>query len=459
MLLTITTTYQPATDLGYLLYKNPARAQTFDLKFGKAHVFYPEATAERCTAVLLLDIDPVHLVRGRSNMLDQYVNDRPYTASSLMSVAIAQVYGSALSGQSKERQALADTPIPLIAKLSVVRSRGGESILRRLFEPLGYVVSAETFPLDEQHPDWGASDYFTVALTNTIRLSDLLSHLYVLIPVLDTEKHYWIGDDEVEKLLRHGEGWLAQHPERDLIANRYLKYKHLAHAALTQLSEEDTPNPEAVEEAHAQEEVEIEKHISLNEQRLGAVLAVLKNSGAQRVLDLGCGEGRLLKLLLEEKLFTQITGMDVSFRALEIASERLHLDRLPPIQKQRIQLLHGALTYRDARLAGYDAAAIVEVIEHLDTPRLAAFERVVFEFAQPGLVVCTTPNAEYNVKFPSLPAGEYRHKDHRFEWTRDEFQSWAKRIADRFGYQVRFLPVGAEDPLVGSPTQMGVFTR
>lgn len=459
MLLTITCTTPPATDLGYLLYKNPARAQTFDLKFGKAHVFYPEATADCCTAALLLDIDPVHLVRGRSNMLDQYVNDRPYTASSLMSVAIAQVYGSALSGQSKERPALADTPLPLTAKLSVVRSRGGETILRRLFEPLGYVVIAETFPLDEQHPDWGESDYFTVILTNTIRLSDLLSHLYVLIPVLDTEKHYWIGDDEVEKLLRHGEGWLVDHPERDLIANRYLKYKHLAHAALAQLSEEDTPDPDAIEEARAQEEVEIEKHISLNEQRLGAVLAVLKNSGAQRVLDLGCGEGRLLKLLLEEKQFTQIIGMDVSFRALEIAGERLHLDRLPPLQKQRIQLLHGALTYRDARLAGYDAAAIVEVIEHLDTPRLAAFERVVFEFAQPGLVVCTTPNAEYNVKFPSLPAGEYRHKDHRFEWTRGEFQTWANRVAERFGYQVRFLPVGTEDPAVGSPTQMGVFTR
>jgi len=459
MILTITSTTVPATDLGYLLHKNPARAQNFDLKFGKAHIFYPEATADRCTAALLLDIDPIHLVRGQDHALDQYVNDRPYTASSLMSVAIAQVYGSALAGQSKDHQELANTALPLIARLAVVRCRGGESILRRIFEPLGYSVTADSYPLDEQYPDWGESDYFTITLANTIRLSDLLSHLYVLIPALDTEKHYWIGDDEVEKLLRHGEGWLAQHPERDLITHRYLKYRHLARAALIQLTEEDTPDSDAVEESHAQEEAEIEQHISLNEQRLGAVLAALKNSSAQRILDLGCGEGRLLRLLLAEKQFTQITGVDVSFRALEIASERLRLEELPPMQKQRIQLIHGALTYRDARLAGYDAAAIVEVIEHLDVPRLAAFERVVFEFARPSLVVCTTPNAEYNVKFPTLPAGEYRHKDHRFEWTRVEFQSWANQVAERFGYLVRFLPVGMEDPVVGSPTQMGVFTR
>jgi 3' terminal RNA ribose 2'-O-methyltransferase Hen1 len=459
MLLTITSTTAPATDLGYLLHKNPVRIQTFELAFGKAYVFYPEATPERCTAALLLDIDPIHLVRGRHGALEQYVNDRPYVASSFMSVAMAQVYGSALAGRSKERQELAETILPLTARLAVVQCRGGESVLRRLFEPLHYAVAAEPHPLDEQQPDWGQSDYFTVTLEATLRLRDLLTHLYVLLPVLDTEKHYWIGDDEVEKLLRFGEGWLSQHPDRDLIARRYLKHRHLVRAALAQLAEEDALNPDAAEEAHAQEEAEIEQPLSLNEQRLGAVLAVLKDSGAQRVLDLGCGEGRLLQLLLAERSFSQIVGLDVSHRALEVAGERLHLEQMPPMQRQRIQLIHGALTYRDPRLAGYEAAAVVEVIEHLDVPRLAAFERVLFEFAQPGLVVCTTPNAEYNVRFAGLPAGKLRHKDHRFEWTRVEFQTWANGVAERFGYSVRFLPVGPEDPIVGAPTQMGVFSR
>ena len=199
--------------------------------------------------------------------------------------------------------------------------------------------------------------------------------------------------------------------------------------------------------------------MSLNEQRLGAVLAVLKNAGARRVLDLGCGEGRLLRLLLGDKGFEEIVGMDVSHRTLEIAADRLHLDRLPAKQKERIRLMHGSLTYRDRRLEGFDAAAVVEVVEHLDPPRLAAFERVLFEFARPRTVVMTTPNVEYNVKFETLPAGQFRHRDHRFEWTRAEFQTWARGVAQRFAYAVHFLPVGPEDPGVGAPTQMGVFTH
>ena len=459
MLLTITSTTSPATDLGYLLHKNPARVQTFDLNFGKAHVFYPEVSSERCTAALLLDIDPVHLVRGQRSTLDQYVNDRPYVASSFMSVALAQVYGSALHGQSKERSELVEATLPLTARLAVIKCRGGEAILRRLFEPLGYSVIAQSYRLDENFPDWGQSDYFTVSLAATIRLKDLLSHLYVLLPVLDDEKHYWVGEEEVQKLLQKGQGWLALHPERELITRRYLKHKHLVRAALAQLVEEDTPDIDATEEVHAQEEAEVERTLSLHEQRLGAVLAVLKNSGAHRVLDLGCGEGRLLKLLLDEKSFTEIVGMDVSYRALEIAAERLHLDQMPPMKRQRIKLIQGALTYRDQRLAGYEAAAVVEVIEHLDASRLASFERVLFESARPGLVVCTTPNAEYNVKFATLPAGKFRHKDHRFEWTRAEFQSWANQVAERFGYNVHYLPIGPEDPVLGAPTQMAVFSR
>ncbi|MEO7300212.1 MAG: 3' terminal RNA ribose 2'-O-methyltransferase Hen1 [Verrucomicrobiota bacterium] len=466
MLLTITTTHSPATDLGYLLRKNPARPQSFNLNFGKAHVFYSEATSERCTVALLVDVDPIGLVRnrrgpsGEGGALEQYVNDRPYAASSFLSVAIAEVFGSALSGKSKERPELVDTPMPLRVTFSAMPCRGGEEFLRKLFEPLGYKVSARRLPLDENFPDWGESAYHHVELEASLPLQKLLTHLYVLVPVLDNDKHYWVGDDEVEKLLRHGEGWLASHPEREIITRRYLKHQRsLVDNALSQLMDEDEPNPDAIAEAHAQEEASIEKSISLNEQRLGSVLAALKASGATRVLDLGCGEGKLLQLLLKEKQFTEIVGMDVSHRALEIASDRLHYDRLPPIQKERLRLLHGSLIYRDQRLAGFDAAAVVEVIEHLDAPRLAAFERVLFECAKPKNIVITTPNREYNVKWETLPAGKFRHRDHRFEWTRAEFQGWANGVAERFGYSVRFLPVGPEDSIVGSPTQMGILER
>jgi 3' terminal RNA ribose 2'-O-methyltransferase Hen1 len=348
----------------------------------------------------------------------------------------------------------------LQAKLAVLPCRGGETFLRRLFEPLGYAVTARRHPLDERFPEWGESPYYTVSLEAHCRLHDLLSHLYVLVPVLDDDKHYWVGDDEVEKLLRQGEGWLAAHPEREAIASRYLRHQaRLAGAALARLAEEDDPNPDAAAVAHAGEEAALEERLSLNEQRQGAVTAVLRESGARRILDLGCGEGRLLRELLREKGAEEIVGVDVSCRALEMARDRLHWDRLPPAQQERVRLLQGSLTYRDRRLAGYDAAAVVEVVEHLDPPRLAAFERVLFEHARPATVVLTTPNAEYNVKFENLPAGRFRHRDHRFEWTRVEFQSWAGRVAERFGYAVRFLPVGPEDPAVGAPTQMGVFRR
>lgn len=458
MLLTITTTHQPATDLGYLLHKHPGRVQMFTLAFGQAHVFYPEVSEERCTAALLLEISPVGLVRGGGITLEQYVNDRPYTASSFLSVAIAQVYRSAMSGICKDRPELAETPIPLEAKITALPSRGGETLLHRLFEPLGYTLTAERYPLDSAFPAWGESVYYTVTLTATTRLQDLLSHLYVLIPVLDNDKHYFVGSEEVEKLLRHGEGWLKTHPEIELITARYLKYQHsLKREALSRLVETETPNVEETIEKHDAEEIAIEEKISLHQQRLGAVLAVLKNIGARRVIDLGCGEGRLLSLLLKEPQFAEILGMDVSHRALEMATDKLRLAQLPPKQRERINLIHGSLMYRDSRMSGYDAAAIVEVVEHLDPPRLAAFERVVFEFARPHTVIMTTPNAEYNVKWESLPAGKFRHKDHRFEWTRAEFQTWAQGIAERFGYSVRFLPIGPEDAVVGAPSQMGVF--
>jgi 3' terminal RNA ribose 2'-O-methyltransferase Hen1 len=428
---------------------------------GKAQVFYPRAGESHCTAALVLDVDPVQLVRGRrgSFSLDQYVNDRPYAASSLLSVAISQVLGTALSGRCRERPELAVTPIPLVARLAALPCRGGEAFLRQLFEPLGYAVTAAREPLDERFPEWGEGPYFVVELSAVTRLVDLLNHLYVLVPVLDDDKHYYIGEAEVEKLMKHGEAWLATHPAREAIVQRYLGHRAvLTRQALARLPQDETAigDEDEIEDKTAAE-LPAEQPLRLNEQRLAAVIGELKACGATRVLDLGCSTGNLLKRLLEERQFTEIVGVDVSHQALEVAARRLHLDRLPPAKAQRIKLLHGSLTYRDRRLAGYDAAAIVEVIEHLDPPRLAALERAVFEAARPQTIVVTTPNREYNVLFAGMQPGSLRHKDHRFEWTRDEFRAWATRVTERIGYQVHYVSVGPEDPVHGPPTQMAVF--
>lgn len=477
MFLTISTTgtpERPATDLGFLLHKHPDNAQKFSTSYGTAHVLYPEATPERCTAALLLEVDPVALVRrgrgkGRGGAPDaalaQYVNDRPYAASSLLAVALSAVFSSAMKGQCNARPELPAEPRPLRVEVPALPARGGADLVRGLFEPLGWTVTAEAVPLDERFPEWGDSRYVRLELASReLTVAEALRHLYVLLPVLDDAKHYWVASDEVDKLLRAGEGWLHDHPEQKLITSRYLSRRWsltreaLERLELARLAEADDIAVEEIDNAVDEETDTEEKPIPLAVQRRDAILAALHASGASRVLDLGCGQGQLVQAMLKDTRFTEIVGVDVSMRALTLASRRLKLDRMGERQAARVQLLQGSLAYTDRRLKGYDAAVLSEVIEHLDLPRLPALEYAVFGSARPRTVLVTTPNVEYNVRWETLPAGHSRHGDHRFEWTREEFRSWARTVAGRHGYDVEFTPVGLDDPEVGPPTQMAVFT-
>lgn len=459
MLLTLSTTYRPATDLGFLLHKNPDRAQRTELSTGVAHVFYPEATPERCTAALLLEVDPIALARRTTDAftLGQYVNDRPYAASSLLAVALGKVFASARRGTSKERPDLVDVPLPLEVHLPALSCRCGPDLAQRFFAPLGWTVDARPVPLDV--PGWGDSRYVDLRLSGTLRLADALNHLYVALPVLDDAKHYWVSTDEIDKLLRAGEGWLAAHPDRDLITHRYLAHQgSLARAATDRLAGDGAAGDGAAgDEAEPDGPDAVDRLVPLARLRQDAVLAALRAAGATRVVDLGAGSGALLPALLADPRFTEIVAVDVSSRVLADADRRLHLDTMPERQRARLTLLQSALTYTDARLAGYDAAVLMEVVEHVDPDRLPALEHAVFGAAAPATVVLTTPNAEHNVRYPGL-AG-FRHPDHRFEWTRAEFAAWTTAVADRYGYTVRTGPVGADDPEVGPPTQLAVFRR
>jgi len=459
MLLTITTRRIPATDLGYLLHKHPAKVQEIEFGKGKARIFYPVANEEECTCALLLDIDPVGLVRtnggpsGNQFALEQYVNDRPYVASSLMSTAITKAFASALNGKCKDKPELVDALLPFEVKISVLPVSGGETVLRKLFDPLGYVVTAERHVLDAQFPEWGDSRYFTVTLQHTLTLQALLSHLFILIPVLDNDKHYWVNKEEIEKLLAKGKGWLDTHPERQFITRRYLRYQaSLMNDALSLLMKDDLPDELVVTDIA---EAPAPK---LHDTRLEAVCDELVSTPVKSVVDLGCGEGKLLKLLLAHPQLTHITGMDVSPRALEIANRRLKIDRMPDNQRKRIKLIQGSLTYRDRRIEGFEAAALVEVIEHLDPDRLRALEKCVFRYAAPDKVVVTTPNKEWNATFTE-DEHQMRHSDHRFEWTRSEFEQWCKSIADSHGYTYIIKPLGEDTEGIGAPTQMAVFNK
>ena len=476
MFLTITTTgtpERPATDLGYLLHKHPEKAQAFSTSYGRAHVLYPEADDQRCTAALLLEVDTVALVRrgkgkGRGGAPDaalaQYVNDRPYAASSLLAVALSAVFSSAMRGVCAARPELPAQARPLRIEVPALPARGGPALVRRLFEPLGWTVTVEPVALDAEFPEWGDSRYVRLELESAeLTLAEALRHLYVLLPVLDDAKHYWVAPDEVDKLLRAGEGWLPAHPEQKLITSRYLSRRWsltreaMERLELVRLAETDDSEVEDIDNAVEADTETEEKPTPLAVQRREAILDALRAAGAARVLDLGCGQGQLVQALLKEPRFTEIVGVDVSVRALTIASRRLKLDRMGERMASRVQLLQGSLAYTDKRLVGYDAAVLREVVEHLDLPRLPALEYAVFGAARPRTVLVTTPNVEYNVRWESLPAGHVRHGDHRFEWTREEFRAWANSVAERHGYDVEFRPVGPDDPEVGPPTQMAVF--
>ncbi len=460
MLLQITTTAPQATDLGYLLHKNPANVFEKSLPFGTARVFYPEASDDRCTAALWLDVDPVGLVRRGENAfaLAQYVNDRPYVASSFLSVALGQAFSTALSGRCKDRPDRVGERWPLEAALPAVDCDAGAEFIREVFAPLGYEVGTERLPLDARFPEWGDSSLYAVTLRGEQTVQDLLSHLYVLLPVLDNQKHYFVGAEEVEKLLDNGGAWLAAHPKRDVIARRYLRYKRrFVNETLERLAEgsrEEEPVAAETENAQAAEEA-LERPLRLHDMRLQAVAEALKAGGGHRALDLGCGEGQLLRLLVAEPQWTELVGMDVSPAALAVAERRLHLDS--GRHGARLRLLHGSLLYLDDRLQGYDAAALVEVIEHLEPDRLEFLTRAVFGHARPRRIVVTTPNAEYNPHWPSLPAGKFRHRDHRFEWTRAQFAAWAEDAAARFGYTVTLSGLGETDGDLGTPSQMAEF--
>lgn len=456
VLLTITAdrsdVLEDASDLGFLLHKHPDRVQGFNVVGGTATVLYPQVSPERTTVAIVLEVDPIGLVRGKRRQHDgfslaQYVNDRPYAATSLLSVAMGKVFRTALGGRCDARPHLVDAALDLTVELPAVP---GADLVERLFAPLGWTVDATPVALDPEVPAWGDSPYATVRLTGRQRLRDALNHLYTMVPVLDGGKHYWVGPDEVDKLVRSGEGWLGAHPERDLITRRYLAHQRdMVDAARTRLTElDDRPDLEPSEEPAARPLVAV---------RHDAVMAQVERLRPATVLDLGCGQGALLRRLLELQGVQHVVGTEVSDVALSVAAQRLHVDRMTERQASRLDLWLSSLQYQDERLRGFDLAVLMEVIEHVDPERLPAVTANVFSAMRPATVVVTTPNAEHNVLYPNLEPGGMRHPDHRFEWTRGELAAWASDVAATYGYTVELLPVGEEHPQHGAPTQMAVF--
>lgn len=391
MLLTLRVSHPPEHGFGRL----PGAPATAELPGGRAHLVHPSAD----TAAVVLEVEDApgsgFPTPGRG----------AYAA--LLSRALA-AFLPAFAGDGEPRE--------IEARIAALWSPVGDAILRRMFEPLGYAVEAPPIPIDTARPHLGWSGFRTLVLTGTHRPADVVSHLRVILPLADPRPRAERLAGAAE-LWEEGRRWLETHPSRELIERNLLGRSGAR---------------------------------GLHGLRHDTVLAALRESGARRVLDLGCGTGALLRQLLAEPQFEEVTGMEVVLADLAVAKSEL-----PAGGRGRV--MHGSLAYRDARLAGYDAAALVEVIEHMDPARLAACEGVVWETARPATVVVTTPNAEYNTLFSDTR--RTRHPDHRFEWTRAEFRAWGDGVASRHGYAVRYAPAGPEDPNVGPVTQMAIFSR
>ncbi|WNJ18733.1 3' terminal RNA ribose 2'-O-methyltransferase Hen1 [Pontibacter sp. G13] len=460
MILKITQYGGDPNTLGFLLHKHPDRVQSVSLPAGKATICYPVKEADRITMVLVLELDGHALARkARSHRkgdfaLAQYVNDRPFVASSLMSTAIAQGFGSALNGRCKDHPEWVDLPLDLEVELPVLPApRGGVEMVQRWFNPLGYAVEAEAIPLDDDRPEWGESRYCRVRIRQQIPLRTLLRHLYVLIPAFDRNQHHYLAEDHLQKLLDKGGKWLANHPERTWIVGRYL-----AQAPNLRKKVQEVWMQEAQSEQAQTEPEPHDPRKSLHDIRLDWITNWVKGHAEESVADLGCGDGKLLMRLHPLAQIKRLVGLDLSTRDLHRARKRLRLEEHNRLN-QRVELLHGSLTYLDERIQGVSCAILSEVIEHLELDRLPEVEFHLFEFVKPKHVLITTPNAEYNVRFEQLEAGTFRHPDHRFEWTRAEFQQWADSICEQYAYTVDIQPIGDLDPEVGAPSQIAIFTH
>lgn len=453
MYISLTVTGPHAADLNHLVHKHPDRVHERELAVGRATVFTSELSAERATVVLLLEIDPIGLVRGthavkESFTLGQYVNDRPYAASSLLASALRKSFSSAIAGTSLARPEAAIADLPIIVHLPALPSTGGVALLRDLFEPLGWTVAATELPLDPEIPEWGPSRLLDATLTVRAPLSRALRQIFLLLPVLDDAKHYWVDHTEGDTLIRLGDGWLAEHPLSELIMRRSLAHQAGFVDATRALLGTGTDTAAPPRPAGALARV-----------RRDGMLEALRGLGVTSIIDMGCGQGALLRVLLNDPRFARVLGADVSATALAQAERALDLEHMPDAKRARLQLVQSSVTYRDDRLTGFDACVLMEVIEHLDPDRLPSLERSVFVHARPRHVLISTPNAEFNALYPSLAAGAFRHTDHRFEWTRAEFAAWADAVAARRGYTVRYAALGEVDATLGAPTQLAIFTE
>ena len=445
MQLTIQATGDNAKVMSHLLSKNPANLYERNQKGHLVRFFYSKFTDQEVEATIFVTPDPIELVQSNSNSYDitHYINDREFAVSSIFCSLIRSALGTALNGQPKEQyMEWVDHPFSLQFEFGPVVSTLTDQQLAELFEPLGFALAITRQEIDYsiRMKDESSARYLTLRGTKTLHES--LRQLFVLIPVLDNYKHYYIDEKEIEKLERYGEGWLENHPLRDFIYRKSLRFKEL-------YSQVESQKPAG------EPEVQVKK-ARLNELRYEKIAETVSQLKPESVVDFGSGEGKLSERLGLIAGVREILAVEPSQSAAVKAAARFHKAQ----ENEHFTMpktLWGSLFYFDERLQGKDAIILCEVIEHIDEDRLPKAMDTILHAYRPGALIITTPNREYNDVYEMEE--RFRHTDHRFEWTRAEFQQWCLERNNQEFYGLQFEGIGEEHDLQGHPTQMCIFTR
>lgn len=453
MQLTIKAIGENSRVISYLLSKNPSNLYDRDEKGSRVRLVYTAFTEEETELLIYVTPDPVELVRNSPNTFDitQYINDREFAVSSLFCSYIKSALATALNGKPKDDFIKwVDYKFDLILGFGPVASDLPDAVIESIFTPIGYEVKIERGITDYSFKLKSRSSARYINLTGRQTLQNAIRHLFILIPVLDNYKHYYMDKSEVDKLERYGTGWLDDHPMRDLIIKRALKFKEL-------ISEVASPKKEDLLQGDSEPVEESEIKVRLNEQRYQTIVDIVtKLPQKETVVDFGSGEGKLSVRLgfipgVKEVLAVEPSQVSQLRAIRKIDKVRSSEGFVAPTQ------VWGSLFYFDTRLCDKDVMILSEVIEHIDEYRLAPIIETVFAQYSPKTLIINTPNYEYNVVFEMKD--NLRHSDHRFEWTREQFSLWCKELGARYNYSVNIGGIGEEDTDHGFPTQIAIFSK
>lgn len=433
-----------AEAVSYLLAKNPNNLYERDEKGFKVRSVYSVFTKEEVKYLIYVKPDPIDLVRSSPQVYDisHYINDREFAVSSLFVSAIRKALGTALNGKPQEEYVQwVEHRFDMEVAFGPIATDLPDGELAELFKPIGYNVEIKRAASTLR----SKSSALFITLTGKQTIQNLLKHLFILIPVIDNYKHYFIDEREIEKVDRYGEGWLDAHPLKQFIVKRALRFQNL----IRQSKFYDR-------ERHNQENRETKK-IRLNELRYEKIVDFIRTIPKRdTVVDLGAGEGKLSVKLGYLDGVKEILSVEPSnksrVRAIQRFEEAEGTDgfTLPTS-------LAGSLFYFDDRLVNKDIMVLCEVIEHIDEYRIPKMMEAIFRSYQPRVLIVTTPNQEYNVIYDMDET--MRHHDHRFEWTRDDFQENCEQWIKESPYYIQFEGIGEEHPEYGTPTQMAIFRR